>query len=666
MTPPAPPRHLLVIAPQCPDQGMLDGLEDTARSLHAVLLDPAVGGCEEPPSGLSSLLCGPDVMQTQVEKAVRDAAERAGEAGAVLVLAFVGHGTTPGDAPQLMFMASDSRADARTTVVNLSDLLAAAVDTPGVRGVVALVDTCRAGGAVPDLGSLAAGVRGGAVQLAVLMSVGVTEDAYGLAFTRGVVRLLREGLPGAGEFLTADDVQDAVDATAGTGARVVTANGDSIAGRVWFARNIRHTTGHGPLLGPVAEGELRWALEPLGEAVPTTRAGLERLREILHTLGTEAGACALRVTDALTDVLRTAKLLQDWPGSLTSDRLRRAFTTAAKGTVPAPRSCGGELLRDCVEALRLRAPRVGDSRMAPTAAFVAALAAEDRLAASTPELAAWANETGAVVELNDAFARLAERSADGRLRLVVSLHAAVADDWPEALLAWLLDGEHPVAHEEFGCPPTQAGVEQALFTVLTWAKRQARTTGCRLRQVDIAAPTALLASWRPEETKLLGPRLGVSYDIVLRWSDRLCPPAHLDWINDYARDRLDATLHWLGEQDTGNAETLADRLADGAYDGALALGHRPDRLTDVLEPLLAYAPKVLWPQEPGDLPDGARQSVARHWDRMPGELSAAYRSAWRQPAAGQGPDDAHPELARLRSAWHDRPWLDFCDWFDTR
>jgi hypothetical protein len=63
MTPPAPPRHLLVIAPQCPDQGMLDGLEDTARSLHAVLLDPAVGGCEKPPSGLSSLLCGPDVMQ---------------------------------------------------------------------------------------------------------------------------------------------------------------------------------------------------------------------------------------------------------------------------------------------------------------------------------------------------------------------------------------------------------------------------------------------------------------------------------------------------------------------------------------------------------------------------------------------------------------------------
>ncbi|MBD0839763.1 hypothetical protein ICC28_13765 [Streptomyces sp. TRM68416] len=666
MTPPPPPRHLLVIAPQCADLAVLDGLEDVARSLHAVLLDPAVGGCAEPPQGLPSLLCGPDVMQTQVEKAVRDAAERAAEAGAVLVLAFLGHGTTPGDAPRLLFMASDSRSDVPGTVVDLGGLLAAAVDTPGVRGVFALVDTCRAAGAVPDLAALGAGVRGGAVRLSVLMSVGVFEDAYGLAFSRGVVRVLREGLAGAGEFLTADDVQEAVDALAGTGARVVTANGDSLAGRVWFARNIRHTAGHGPLLGPVAEDELRWALAPLGEAVPTARADLERLRGSLRARPSEAAACALRVADALADALRTAKLLREWPGSLTSDRLRRAFTTAAKGAVTVPDSCGGELLRDCVEALRLRVPRLRDGRMAATAAFVAALAAEDHLTPATPELAAWARETDAVVDLNDAFARLAEHSADGRLRLVVSLHAAVADDWPETLLAWLLDGEHPLAHEEFGCTPTQEGVERELFAVLAWAKRRARATGCRLRHVDIAAPTALLATWRPEETKQRGPRLGLSYEIVLRWSDRLCPPAHLDWINDYARDRLDSAPHWLGEQDTGDAQALADRLADGAYGGALALGHRPDRLTEVLEPLLAFAPVVLWPQDPGDLPDAARQSVARHWDRMPGELSAAYRSAWQHGAAARDPGDGHPELARVRSAWHDAQWLDFCDLFDPR
>ncbi|MFJ1782628.1 hypothetical protein ACIOKA_38615 [Streptomyces anulatus] len=39
MTPSNLRRHLLVIAPQCPDQGALTGLEETAESLHAVLLD---------------------------------------------------------------------------------------------------------------------------------------------------------------------------------------------------------------------------------------------------------------------------------------------------------------------------------------------------------------------------------------------------------------------------------------------------------------------------------------------------------------------------------------------------------------------------------------------------------------------------------------------------
>uniref|UniRef100_UPI00131CA3B0 hypothetical protein n=1 Tax=Streptomyces sp. NRRL WC-3725 TaxID=1463933 RepID=UPI00131CA3B0 len=43
MTRSAPPRHLLVIAPQCPDQGLLTGLEEAGESLHAVLLDEELG-----------------------------------------------------------------------------------------------------------------------------------------------------------------------------------------------------------------------------------------------------------------------------------------------------------------------------------------------------------------------------------------------------------------------------------------------------------------------------------------------------------------------------------------------------------------------------------------------------------------------------------------------
>ncbi|MGW2384259.1 hypothetical protein [Streptomyces sp. YU58] len=676
MTSSSTPRHLLVIAPQCQDLGPLDGLEDVADSLHAALLERWVGDCEEPPPGIPSLLSGPDVMQTQVEKAVRDAAERAGEARAVLVLAFLGHGTTLGDVPRLSFMASDSRQDTPTTVVNLGDLLTQALDTPGVEGVVAVVDTCRAGGAAPDLAPHGAGVRQGVTRLSLLMSVGVTEDAHGLAFSRGLVQVLRDGVPGAGEFLSADVVCDTVNAAVHTAARFVVADGASIGPRPWLARNTRHRPGGGPLLGPLGEEELRWALEPLGETVPPgpwgTVADLERIRPALRgpAAHPHALAYAARVLDRLSDTVRTTDLLRSWPGApLTSDRLRRAFRAAAGSA--APRSSGGELLRDCVEFLRLRAPRTGTGSLAPLAAFVAALATEDGLDRTTPRLSAWATALDAGVELNDAFAAQALRTAEGRLRLVISLHAAVADDWPETLQVWLLDRNTSLAHEEFDCSPTQSGVEDRFVAVLRWATRQARCTGAQLKRVDIAAPAPLLARWRPEETRL-GTRLGVRYDIVLRWSERLYPQAHLGWINDLARERLaamksdsGAPLDWLDEEATGRAEELTAKLEDGWYERALALSHRPDRLEEVLEPLLAFAPIVLWPHAPGSLPPDSRAGVERHWDRLPGEFSAAYRTAWRQGGERDGAPEGHCDLALLRSVWLDEEWLDFCDWFDN-
>ncbi|MEU5677027.1 caspase family protein [Streptomyces rochei] len=653
-----------------------------AESLHAALLDRRVGGCAHAPHGIDSFLTGASVTQEQIEKAVRTAAERAGRAEAVLVLAFVGHGTTLGGAPRLFLMASDSRTDTRTTVVNVSDLLAQALDTQGIQGVIAVVDTCHAGGATPDIAALDAGVRKGATRLSLLMSVGVEEDAYGLAFTRGLVRVLRDGVSGAGEYLSAEDVRQAVNAMANTGARVVVADGNPFGAHPWIARNAQYALRGRALLGPVGRQDLTWALEPLGMDVPpaSCAAGLERLRRNLDALVNDGAysiadmTCAVRVTEGLLDALRTTELLLAWPGApLTSDRIRRAAAAVGGATCPAGVG-GGELVRDCVEFLRLRAPRALGSSTAPLARLVAALAVEDGLGPDAPQLSAWAGETGAVLELNDAFAALAERIAEDRLRLVVSLHAAVADEWPETLMAWLLDqGEH-VAHEEFPCSPTQSGVEQQLKTVLRWATRRAKQAGSKLKRVEIAASAPLLVRWRPEETDL-GLRLGVMHDVVLRWSDRLSPPAHLYWINDYARERLaaiaadngsGAPLDWLGKQETRQPEELARRLQNGFYERALALSHRPHRLDELLERLLAYTPIVLWPEGEGELPDAARDSVERYWHRLPGEFSAAYRHTWRQGAQARDTAEDWADLARLRSAWLDTEWLDFCDWFETR
>ncbi|MFH8496692.1 vWA-MoxR associated conflict system protein [Streptomyces coeruleorubidus] len=635
---------------------------------------------------MESLLCGSSVVQAQIEMAIRDAAQRAGRARAELVLAFVGHGTPHGGIPKLFLMAGDSRRDEPTTGVNVGDLLVQALDTQGVQGVVALVDTCHAGGATPDLGALGAGIRWGTTRLSLLMSVGVNEDAYGLTFTRGLLRVLRRGVEGAGVYLSVETVRAAVNEATDTAARVVVANGDPFSElHPWIARNACHSRDEGPLLGPVGTEELKWALEPFGDellSVPVSNTvDLEDLRQRLlgprsgHTESPEDTTYALSVIDGLLSTIRTADLLRSWPGTpLTSARLRRAASAAGGGAACPPGPDGSDLLRNCVEFLRLRAPRADGSRREHLAAFIAGLAQEDGFGPDTPELSAWAQTTGAVIEFNDAFAALAEQERASRLRLVVSLHAALADEWPETLTAWLLDRGEQVAYKEFTCAPTQSGVEKELVTVLSWASGHAKRVGARLKRVEVAASAYLLVRWRPEETNL-GARLGRTHDVVLRWSDRLCPPAYLSWINDYARDRLAAmsTYHddsapvdWLGKEETSSAEELIAHLEVGVYERAVALSHQPAQLDELMPALLAHAPIVLWPGDDEDLPAASRDSVNRYWNRLPGKFSDAYRDNWRAGAGQKDPHDGRPALARLRSVWHDTEWLDFCDWFETQ
>lgn len=678
MTAPTPRRHTLVIAPQCAELGLLDGLEEVARSLHGSFTDRWTGGCT--PATASSLLYGPTVGQAQIEAAIRGAAQRAGEAGAVLVLALIGHGITPGQNPTLYLMAGDSRADVIGSAVNVGELLTQVLETPGLPGVIALVDTCHAGGATPDLKALDAGLRQGATRFSLLMSVGAAQTAYRLGFTRGLVHVLAEGVSGAGEFLRPAVVLDAVrDAVPGQDARLVEYDGAQFGERPWLARNAGHLLRSGSVLGPQATEELDQALEPLGGAAlltaPVTGADvLERLRVTLRERAPGSAAelaWALRVVDGLLDGLRTIDLLTSWPGRpLTSERLRRAMSAAAgRSGARLPDASGSELLRDAVEYLRLRAPRVDETRTTPLAAFVAALATEDQPAPDSPRLTAWAHSVGAEVELNDAFEALRQQGTRSRLRLVVSLHAAVADEWPETLDAWLLDRGDVHAHKEFGCTPDQTGVEQRLVGVLKWASLQARRTGVRLQRVEVAASAALLLRWRPEETDF-GERLGVAYDVVLRWSERLCPPDHLWWINERAREKLEAMsacgaggapVDWLGEQETGQAQELRKRLGHGAYARAVALEHRPARFEQVMEVLLAYAPIVLWPGGDGSVPDRSRDSLDRFWHLLPTEFSEAYRRSWGNTPAEP---DGREHLAQWRSVWHDAEWLDFCDWFE--
>ncbi|MER8041239.1 hypothetical protein [Streptomyces sp. NPDC094032] len=689
------PRHVLVIGAQCPDLGLLDELEQATRALHDTLTTPWAGACEKDQPHGPTLLYGPELTRTGVEEAVRRAGRAAADAGAVLVLCLLGHGMAAGT--RLYFMAGDSRAEDPLSAVDVGSLLTGLLDTPGLDGVVALVDTCHAGNAHPDLHSLAHGIRRGDTRFSLLMGSGAEEEAYELRFSRTLVKVLDAGVADAGETLVPSVVVRAVRADGGAEGQTVQDthyDGAPFAeGVLWLAHNARHGDGgSGSLFGPLGRADLDRALGTAdGSAADTVThpRDLDGLRSRAAALREPRRSWARRVTTALQSAVRTQALLTDWPGDdLTSALLRRALAEACPAPLaPPPDSTGGELLRDAVEYLLLRAPRAERRPTEPLASFVAVLARETHVDPRHPALRAWAVAVDALIDLNDAFERLAEHNRETRLRLVVSLHGAVGDDWPESLAVWLLDDGTVRRHEEFPCPAQdRSGVERALGDVLQWATRHADALDTPLRRVEIAAPAPLLAVWRPEEADFGMRRLGDLHDVVLRWSDRIQPPDHLFWINGQARTALKALkdqvegsrVDWLGEADTRRADELLERLRRTAFHGrAVALEHRPAQLKDMMESLLAASPIVMWPNpEPAEqadrapVPEPVRRSVDTYWHLLPAEFSRAYRERRRSgPGARDGAcghaDAGRRHLAGLRTVWDGPEWLDFCKWFDS-
>ncbi|GAA2931271.1 MULTISPECIES: vWA-MoxR associated conflict system protein [Streptomyces] len=676
-------RMLLIVAPQNAAKGSLDALEDAARALGEVLQHDELGHCAPALADRGVLLYGTDITQVRIEAAVRAATRRAGEVGATLVLAFLGHGMAPPGRPELYLMGSDAQPEMMSTAVNVGQLIVQAAEHPGVNGVIGLVDTCHAAGAVPDVKALVAGVRGGRTRVSLLMASGAEQEAFDLTFSRQLAELLRRGIPDAGRQASVSALREKLRHMI-TGQDVVSTehDGDHLAVQgLWLAHNACYAGSDRPGPGALGAEDLKAALETVGPSVawpePWSLTELDRLRHDIQTIketGTGIGPMALlhravHVVDGLRICLATQSFLTSWAGrQLTTQRLRRALPALAADVYAlVPGTTGTALLTDLLELLVLRAPRLGDSRTALLTKFVAALGADAGLDLSASEVTAWADACGARIELNDAQEDLARGMAAQRLRLVVSLHATVADDWPESLSLWLLDGGTVCERAEVACVPTQAAIEAKLGEAMRWARRHARLRQAPLKHVDVAVPTALILRWKPEETDF-GVRLGVNHDVVVRWSMRLNPPAHLWWINDHARAGLEkmsdcaagAPVDWLAEHDASQPQDLAERLRAGRYTRAVAFAQRPAHLRQVMELLLAYVPVVLWPDSNHRLSLNEQSLLDLFWDHLPTQLAEAYRQRWQGGCAA--PSD---RLADLRSVWHDLEWLDFCSWFDS-
>ncbi|MFE5730287.1 hypothetical protein ACFQ7A_05145 [Streptomyces sp. NPDC056528] len=656
----------------------LSRLEEAARELHTVLTDTSLGACVPRTGEYGSLVVSDSLEPEDVRKAVREAVRLAREDNAVLVLALLGHGFTSPQQTDLRFMVAGSSADSPISAVDVGGLLAEAVDEAGVEGVIALIDTCYSGGAMPDTGRIAGGVRSGQARLSVLTAAAADQQARGMRLTRALVRLLREGLAGAGAKVRVDGLL-----TGGLRERIV----GQVIGRfeydndpfaqedLWLARNVRFAPGAtGGVVGPVGwqaleEAVTMWQAEKCLPA-PLTRPVLEDLYGFVRQPeAVDAGDRSWhgRVTQlvgTLVECVRTVTLLNNVLAEVMSSDLLR---TARQVSGLPHEAEGAELLRDLVEYAAVRAPREDEHPWRAPARFVAALVQTSGSDTAVARLREWARDLGVVTEFNDAVAEFTRKRQQDELRLVVSLAGALTD-WPEEVEAWLLGaGGRLPAHERFLCETAdRIGTSRAIGAALAWARGLLPATR-QLENVDVAAPAHLIASWQPEEAPVDRRLLGVNHDVVVRWSGRMDPLNENAEMNDAARKALrhmvgcvSTPVEWIGASVLNDRQAFERDLMTGRYDTAVGIDHHPDALPDVLEQLLPYAPVILWPR-PGSPPDRGwlRPLVHRHWHTLPEGLALAYRKRWSREH-----DGCVTCLGDVRTVWHDEAWLEFCRPFE--
>ncbi|MFH9043725.1 caspase family protein [Streptomyces sp. NPDC017966] len=672
-------RHVLVVGAQCTAMGTLTRLEDAAASLHTVLTDPALGACRPRPGRLGSLLIGAELEPEDVRKAVHEAVRRAKADGAVLVVALLGHGFTPPQQTELYYMVARSTTASTMSAVNVRHLLAEAADEPGVEGVIALIDTCHASGAVPDAGSIAGGVRAGRTRLSVLTASAADQAARDMRLTFALTDVLREGLRGADASVYVD-----VHLTEALRGRVA---GQVVGGfaydndpfaldGLWLARNARRTPGTGDgVVGPVGRQDLEEAVSMWrADTRLPARLSLADL-DALHRFADEGQVddaldpwWRTRVTDVvatLQECARTVSLLNRvLTDVLASDLLREARRLSG-----LPHTAEGpELLRDLVEYAALRSPIRGEPQWCALARFLAALAHVSADAGVVPRLRDWAQRHGVVTAFNDALKKYARQPRRGRLRLVVSLAGALTG-WPEEVDAWLVGcEEHPV-HRRFRCESAdRAGAGRAIGAALAWSRGRLPAPE-ELVHVDVAAPAHLLARWQPEEARVGRHLLGVHNTVVVRWSGRMDPAEENAEINDAARKALrdmraggSPAVKWIDAAVLGDRQALEQSLTTGQYDTVVGIDHHPESLQDVLEQLLPYAPVLLWPRPEARPGDGRLRALVReHWHDLPDGLADAYRRRWSREHEG-----CAACLGDVRAVWHDEAWLEFCRPFEKR
>ncbi|MDX3663376.1 hypothetical protein PV646_39320 [Streptomyces sp. ID05-26A] len=417
--------------------------------------------------------------------------------------------------------------------------------------------------------------------------------------------------------------------------------------------------------------------QPYGPAmrVPAARSGIGRFGvEALHRwqpelpaftgqsdiddldrVSTQDNALA-GVVSTLRSALDATAFVRSWiPEALTTARLRSALGMVKPDLVKKMTAADDD--RDYLTCVASH-HRLLDGHCGPDlVSFVLALALDVGVEPLVPEFLAWAEPLVGRVAVNDLHDKVRRLHESARLRVLLSLHGPPTGGWPESIAVLLLDGDEVRASTAEPCAPNQRSVEKTIGVLLDWVDDLLGDSALQVSRIDVAVPTALLSLWRPEDAEI-GSRLGLHHDVVVRWSERLSPPAHLSFAVREAGRRWpvieqNGGVDWLADRDTRDLGQLLGHLRSGGYPGGLGLRFTPERNDELLELLLAFSPVLLWPDGETSCWDGIDDELRVQWTVLPAALARAYRLNW-PPRREKTP------LSGMRAVWDDQEWLTFC------
>lgn len=195
-------RLALVVGSQCHSLQELSFVKSYAEDLRTALNAAGWG----PAGKTDGLLLNP--LASEFRAIVKSAFGMANEAGASLLIAYIGHGVARGT-HNFFLMATDSPADTPDSENSLhftQFIQERLIDCPSLDGLIFVVDACEAKegteGAAARWTEIVA-ASGGRMELLVASGA---DSAYDGCFTRTLLRIFNVGLPHRGERLLCGDV----------------------------------------------------------------------------------------------------------------------------------------------------------------------------------------------------------------------------------------------------------------------------------------------------------------------------------------------------------------------------------------------------------------------------------------------------------------------------